>query len=297
MNKRPGQQRWTLSQLNTQSSIFQTFSSHYATDKLPHIAHSRSPKPSSVFSPMGRFCTELYGSSSHTTHGSFYRTASQSLLLAGKPWVFGLKNSFSQTFSNSGTYEDSRIGSLLAQKERQKRENESRKARAATKQQFIAKQLLEEERRRQRRWERRQRKRAAFQRRHEAAITIQCQARRVFAVERCNRARHRIRVNCARKIQRFIRNMAACAGPKKLLRDKRRARAATRIQSRARIGIARVRVRERTEEYKREQEELFRQYQNVVVVDIQKIVRGRFGRQRATRIRRKKERSKRRGRR
>jgi hypothetical protein len=71
-----------------------------------------------MFSPIKGFCkSRLFTSLSHELNGGFYRSASTSLLATSKPWVHGCKNNFTKDFDGSGMFRDTRIDSLLKERE------------------------------------------------------------------------------------------------------------------------------------------------------------------------------------
>jgi len=125
---------WTLSELNTQSSIMRSYPLRPDQLRLPIM---RTPTKQKMFSPLKGFCkSKLYQSLSHEVNGSFYRSASAGMLASSKPWVHGAKNDFTNGFDGSGMFRDTRIDSLLKERERSKLEQETKVRRAEQKEQF-----------------------------------------------------------------------------------------------------------------------------------------------------------------
>ena len=94
------------------------------------------------------------------TNGSFYRSASSSMLASSKPWVNGISSTFSSGFDGSGMFRDTRIDSLMKERERQKAEAENRRKKLCKKSSFsmaalnIGRQAPKKTRRRERKCER-----------------------------------------------------------------------------------------------------------------------------------------------
>ena len=182
-------------------------------------------------------------------------------------------------------FRDTRIDSLMKERERQKAGAESRRE-ALQKEQFVARQLSILEDKRQRRLRRRERKRERHAMRCKASILLQGRGHII-----ANRANARRRIRDGRlvmRIQRLVRRVNECRSSKLLLLQLRRRRSAIIIQSASRIHAA----YKKTAEHKRlrdvERARLFAIYQEEQAVNIQRIIRGREGRKRVSRLRRKR---------
>jgi hypothetical protein len=258
--------------------------------RLPHLHQNN---PNKQFSPIQGFCrSKLYMSSSHKTNGSFYRSASTSMLASSKPWVNGISSDFSNGFDGSGMFRDTRIDSLKKERERQKVEAESRKKKVLQKEQFVARQLSILEEKRERRLRRRERKRQRYSMRCEAATLLEGRGRIIIAKNRVN-ARRRVRDGrLVMRIQRLVRRVNECRSSKLLLLQLRRKRSAVIIQSAARSRVARKIATERTLLRDEERARLFVIYQGEQAVNIQRVIRGRDGRKRASRLMRKRNKKK-----
>lgn len=278
---------WTLAELNTQSSIMQSYPLRLDQIRLPRVQHGGVEKQ---FSPIKGFCrSKLYMSSSHKTHGSFYRSASSSMLSSSRPWRHGIKNNFSDGFDGSGMYRDTRIDSLMKERERQKLEAESRRKKALQKEQFVARQLAVLEEKRQRRIRRRERKRERHNMRCDAATLLQGRGRIIIARNEAN-ARRRVRDGFfAMRIQRLVRRVNECRSSKLLLAQLRRKRSAIIIQSAQRTRVAHKIASERARLRDEERARLFEIYKNEQAVNIQRVIRGIEGRKRASRLKRKRK--------
>lgn len=283
---------WTLAELNTQSSIMRSYPLRPDQLRFPIVKGPSSMKK--IFSPIKGFCkSRLYQSLSHEVNGSFYRSASSSLLAASKPWVHGHKNDFTNGFDGSGMFKDTRIDSLLKERERQKLEAESRVRRAEEKEKFAAMQLQMLKEKRQRRNDRRERRRMRFERKVNAAVLIQGQVRIVFAKARVQKRRNIRNGKLVARVQRLVRRINECRSDKILLNQLRRKRKATMIQCFARQKFARKRRQIKQSIRDEQNAEMYEIYRNVRATDIQRLLRGRAGRKRAAKIKKKKGKSKR----
>ena len=285
---------WTLSELNTESSIMRSYPLRPDQLRFPTVKTSCSQK---VFSPLkGFFKSKLYQSLSHDVNGSFYRSASSSLLATSKPWVHGHKNDFTNGFDGSGMFKDTRINSLLMERNRQKLEAESRVRRAEEKEQFAALQLSLLQEKRDRRDARRDRRRLRFERKDSAALLIEGQMRIVFAKTKVQKRRNIRNGKLIARAQRLIRRINECRSDKILLNQLKRKAKATMIQCFARQKFARKRRNIKQAIRDEQNAELFEIYRNVRATDIQRVLRGRAGRQRFAKILFKKTKGKRSGR-
>ena len=282
-----GRCSWTLSELNTQSSIMRSYPLRPDQVRLPVVG--KINQEAKMFSPLRGFCkSRLYQSLSHQVNGSFYRSASEAMLASSKPWVHGAKNDFTNGFDGSGMFRDTRIDSLLKERERQKLEQETKVRRAEEKEQFAARQLTMMEEKRQRRRDRRERKRMAFQRTADAATLIEGRAR-IIAAKKCvqEKRNHRNGILLTR-FQRLIKRNNECRSDKILINQLRRKYRATLIQCAVRQRFARKR-RDIKQGIRDEQNaRLYEIYKGVRATDIQRVLRGRTGRQRVAKLRRKK---------
>ena len=286
---------WTLSELNTESSIMRSYPLRPDQLRFPIV---KGPGKKKIFSPIKGFCkSRLYQSLSHEVNGSFYRSASSSLLATSKPWVHGHKNNFTNGFDGSGMFKDTRIDSLLKERERQKLEAESRVRRAEEKEQFAAMQLQILKEKRQRRNDRRERRRMRFERKNFAALLIEGQIRIVFAKARVQAKRNIRNGKLIARVQRLVRRINECRSDKILLNQLLRKRKATMIQCSVRQRFARKRRQIKQGIRDEQNAELYEIYRNVRATDIQRILRGRSGRQRYAKIKKKKTKGKRPGKR
>ena len=210
------------------------------------------------------------------------------MLASSKPWVNGISSDFSNGFDGSGMFRDTRIDSLKKERERQKAEAESRKKKALQKEQFVARQLSILEDKRKRRLRRRERKRERHSMRCEAATLLEGRGRIIIAKNRAS-ARRRVRDGrLVMRIQRLVRRVNECRSSKLLLLQLRRKRAAIIIQSAVRVRIAYKVAGERTRLRDEERARLYVIYQGEQAVNIQRVIRGREGRKRASRLMRKR---------
>lgn len=232
----------------------------------------------------------LYQSSSHKTNGSFYRSASAKMLHASKPWVHGMKSDFSNGFDGSGMFRDTRISSLLKQRERQKLEAETRRKRTVQKEQFVARQLAMLEEKRQKRQDRRDRRKQRYLRRCAAATKLQGRGRIIIARRRTNERRAVRDGKLVMRIQRLVRRVNECRSSKLLLQQLRRKKAAIMIQSASRQRKARKRRAAFQQVRDEENARLFEIYRNERAVDIQRVLRGIEGRKRVAKMRKKRKR-------
>ena len=283
------QRSWTLTELNTQSSIGRSYPLRPDQVRLPCVNRQKHVDPS-MFSPIKGFCkSRLFTSLSHELNGGFYKSASTSLLATSKPWVHGYKSSFTNDFDGSGMYRDTRIDSLLKERERQKLEAESRVRRAEEKEQFALSQLTMMEEQRQRRRDRRERKRMAFQYRQDAATTIAGRGRILAAIKRVQAQRDVRNGKLLSRAQRLVRRNNECRSDKLLLRQMRRRRKATMIQCSVRQRFARKRRDIKQGIRDEENARLYEIYKGERATDIQRVLRGRAGRKRVKKIKKKRK--------
>ena len=278
---------WTLSELNTQSSIMRSYPLRPDQLRLPIM---RTPTKQKMFSPLKGFCkSKLYQSLSHEVNGSFYRSASAGMLASSKPWVHGAKNDFTNGFDGSGMFRDTRIDSLLKERERSKLEQETKVRRAEQKEQFAASQLNMMEEKRQRRRDRRERKKMAFQRKADAATLIEGRYR-IKAAKKYVQSKRDVRNGkLIARFQRLIKRNNECRSDKILLNQLKRKWRATQLQCFARQKFARKRRAIKQSIRDEQNQKLYEIYKNVRATDIQRVLRGRTGRARVMKIRKKKK--------
>lgn len=245
---------------------------------------------------MKGYCkSKLYQSLSHSVNGSFYNSSSSALLATAKPWLHGCKNDFTNGFDGSGMFRDTRIDSLLKERERQKLEAETRVRRAEEKEQFAAIQLSMLEEKKQRRKDRRDKRRMKFERKDSAALLLQGRARILSAKKRVQRRRNKRNGKLIARAQRLVRRNNECRSDKILLNQLKRKAKAIMMQCAVRQRFARKRRFIKQGIRDEHNARLYEIYQSERATDIQRILRGRAGRQRYSKLKRKKTKGKRSG--
>jgi hypothetical protein len=257
------------SQLNT--SLKPSFSSLLMSSGHTSAFGSHLPTTQNTNIKAGRSASELYRTTQKEL-GEFYATASGVLITPDKKAM--KSNNFTQTFETSGMYRDSSLQSPFIQKMRRKYHREYVKKRALDKEAFVLRQKVAVEEKKARRDKERERRRQKFLKRQNSATAIQCMVRSSWArretAYRRNKAQHR----AASKMQKMWYNMKACRGAISEKVNRRRNRAAIRVQTVARRRQAKKIVNQKFIERDEHRELLKQKYVYEQARNIQKVYRG-----------------------
>ena len=224
----------------------------------------------------GISATELYRTTQKEL-GEFYGKASGVLITPDKRQM--RSTTFTQTFETSGMYRDSSLQSPFIQKMRRKYHREYVRKRALDKEAFELRQKVAIEEKKARREKERQRRRERFLKRHNSAIAIQCMVRSFWARRETAYRRNKAQHKAAATMQKMYLNMKACRGAILEKKNRRRNRAAIRVQTVARRRQAKKIVDQKFAERDAEREKLKQQYIYEQARNIQRVYRGFVDRQ------------------
>eukprot|EP00949_MAST-11_sp_MAST-11-sp1_P004668 g4668.t1 len=269
--------RWTLTELNTGSSLFQTYGS---TPRQPNVSSApHLPGIPKKFQPIESRCHMLFRSSTQDSYGRFYmKGATPELLMQAKPWIHGTKTPFTKTFDNSGMFKDTSISSILKVRERESQRVAYKHQRAMEREAEAIRAKIRMDEAKLIRLKKRQRRREAYMRKYGAATVIQCMFRARKARKRVRVRRRKRNRRMAKRIQRAYRSLLRCRPAKQELIHRRHFRAASHIQKHARRKIATRRVNSMIESKLAEERRIPQ-----AVSTLQRVFRGHRGRKKAKR--------------
>jgi|EP00945_MAST-04E_sp_MAST-4E-sp1_P000292 hypothetical protein len=299
-----------LKLLNTTSSVFNTYGASGSATYLPRIGSNASVSSpgqkrissGAMFSSPGlkksyswtnppknlpdnswrkdSGAAKLYKTTTQQL-GHFYGTASGMLLT---PNAREMKcSAFTSSFKNSGMYSDTSLNSPNVQKLRRKYHREYVKKRAIEKEAFELRQRVAIEEKKERRAMEREKRHQRYMRRQNSATLIQCMARSRVARTRTMFLRQKAQHVAAARMQAMWKNMRACKGPIMEKINRRRRKAATRLQAAARRRQAKRVVDEKFVQRDLERTLLLEKYRNDQATNIQRVYRGFRDRQQVNR--------------